>query len=451
MTSHSTPQNNSKPSRQEQETASTPFSSQSPSPIGSKNHRVGIVTRFEFLSLWFSKAYRLTTLFFFVVALVTACLPSLKTLLLSGGAPSVKSIVIDNGSAYNLQLEPLQQALPNYRLKLGHVGNQTEAFDQIEKDRLAGVFKIHNREQLEWITARQSSFDFPQEKLAEAVQEQLVLLDLQERGLSSSAAQKLLAKPTVTITDQSALSGKSQSETLWVTYALIFIVYGALMNYGQMTASSVAAEKGSRAMEILITSSDPQSLINGKVFGTGLAGLVQLLISGSGFLVGQLINQAVSGRSALSAAGTALRLPVPVFVMALVTFLLAYLAFAFMLGALGSLVNRLEELNQVIAPAILAVTSTGMLGLFAIFTPEKLWVKIVSFIPFAGVLPSFVRFAMLPFEPIPFAAALFIHTGTVIVASRFASTIYHNGVLRYGQPPRFKEIFQLSKAKGDRP
>jgi len=59
-----------------------------------------------------------------------------------------------------------------------------------------------------------------------------------------------------------------------------------VMMYGQLVASSVAAEKSNRAMEMLITSTRPLNLMFGKVLGSGLAGLTQIglfLLAAAGF------------------------------------------------------------------------------------------------------------------------------------------------------------------------
>jgi ABC-type Na+ efflux pump permease subunit len=58
-----------------------------------------------------------------------------------------------------------------------------------------------------------------------------------------------------------------------------------------MVATNVASEKDSRAMELLITSAKPTSMMFGKVLASCLAGLTQIVcIFGSAFLFYQ-INQ----------------------------------------------------------------------------------------------------------------------------------------------------------------
>ena len=48
--------------------------------------------------------------------------------------------------------------------------------------------------------------------------------------------------------------GKDQMQNFFYTYIMIFALYMVILLYGQMVAMSVATEKSSRAMELLITS-----------------------------------------------------------------------------------------------------------------------------------------------------------------------------------------------------
>ena len=53
---------------------------------------------------------------------------------------------------------------------------------------------------------------------------------------------------------------------LWVG---VLILFGTLVVYGQSVASSVAEEKSSRVIELLLTSLAPRRLLAGKILGVG--------------------------------------------------------------------------------------------------------------------------------------------------------------------------------------
>ena len=66
--------------------------------------------------------------------------------------------------------------------------------------------------------------------------------------------------------------GKDGEQNYWYTYVLVFVVYFLIIFYGQMIATSVTTEKSNRAIEILVTSVNPNSLICGKVLAGRLQG-----------------------------------------------------------------------------------------------------------------------------------------------------------------------------------
>ena len=63
-----------------------------------------------------------------------------------------------------------------------------------------------------------------------------------------------------------------------LAYALVILTFMAVITYGQWVATSVAEEKSSRVMELLITAATPRQLLAGKVIGNGAAGLTQYAV-----------------------------------------------------------------------------------------------------------------------------------------------------------------------------
>ena len=85
--------------------------------------------------------------------------------------------------------------------------------------------------------------------------------------------------------------GKDQMQNFFYTYIMIFALYMVILLYGQMVAMSVATEKSSRAMELLITSAKPINMMFGKVLAACMAGLVQLVAIFGSALVFYNVNK----------------------------------------------------------------------------------------------------------------------------------------------------------------
>ena len=76
---------------------------------------------------------------------------------------------------------------------------------------------------------------------------------------------------------------------------MIFALYMVILLYGQMVATNVATEKSSRAMEVLITSAKPTSMMFGKVLASCIAGFSQLiLVFGTAILLYNVNKEALT-------------------------------------------------------------------------------------------------------------------------------------------------------------
>jgi len=69
---------------------------------------------------------------------------------------------------------------------------------------------------------------------------------------------------------------------------LIVLIFMAIITYGTWVAMSVAEEKGSRVMELMLNATTPLQMLAGKVIGNGAAGLTQYGIILGAVIVGLL-------------------------------------------------------------------------------------------------------------------------------------------------------------------
>ena len=129
---------------------------------------------------------------------------------------------------------------------------------------------------------------------------------------------------------------------------MIFALYMVILLYGQMVATNVATEKSSRAMEVLITRAKPTSMMFGKVLASCLAGLIQLIAVFGSALVFYNINKSAWGDNMI--IESIFNIPVTLFVYMLVFFILGFLMYAFMFGAIGSTASKLEDINTSVMP-----------------------------------------------------------------------------------------------------
>ncbi|MBE7058326.1 MAG: ABC transporter permease [Ruminococcaceae bacterium] len=236
--------------------------------------------------------------------------------------------------------------------------------------------------------------------------------------------------------------GKNQIENFFYTYIMIFALYMVILLYGQMVATNVATEKSSRAMEVLITSAKPTSMMFGKVIASCLAGLIQLVAVFGSALVFYNINKSYWDDNEI--IDSLFNIPPELLGYMLLFFVLGFLIYAFMFGAVGSTASKLEDINTSVMP----ITLMFVIGFVVVMTSmgsgnvDNTLVKVCSYIPFTSPMAMFTRIAMstVPCYEIVISVAVLI--GSAVGIGVLSAKIYRVGVLLYGTPPKITAVIK---------
>ncbi|MBR6675981.1 MAG: ABC transporter permease [Clostridia bacterium] len=279
------------------------------------------------------------------------------------------------------------------------------------------------------------------ESVLASLYEMKIMTDL---GLSAEEAAAMLA---VTPTGSIEALGVDQMDNYWYTYIMIFALYMVILLYGQMVASGVATEKSSRAMELLITSVKPVPMMFGKVLSACFAGLLQLVaIFGSAILF-YSVNKSYWGDNPIIAA--IFDMPVSLFVYMLVFFILGFLIYAFMFGAVGSTASKLEDINTAVMPVTLMFVVGFIIVMMSFSTDsvDTLLMKVCSFVPFTSSMAMFTRIAMSTVPWYEITASIGILAASVALVGAVSAKIYRMGVLLYGTPMKLPAIIKAAFKK----
>ncbi len=246
----------------------------------------------------------------------------------------------------------------------------------------------------------------------------------------------------IQITSQVEDLGKNQMESFFYTYIMIFALYMVILLYGQMVATNVATEKSSRAMELLITSAKPTSMMFGKVLASCLAGFIQLVVVFGSALLFYNLNKSYWGNNMI--IDSIFNIPPGLFVYMLVFFILGFLIYAFLYGAVGSTASKLEDINTSVMP----ITILFVVAFIVIMTSmssgnvDNIIMKVCSFIPFTSPMSMFTRIAMSTVPWYEIAISIAILVGSTVGIGLLSAKIYRVGVLMYGTTPKISHIIK---------
>ncbi len=239
--------------------------------------------------------------------------------------------------------------------------------------------------------------------------------------------------------------GKDQMQNFFYTYIMIFALYMVILLYGQMVAMNVATEKSSRAMEVLITSAKPISMMFGKVLASCIAGLVQLgAVFGSALLFYN-VNEEYWGDNMI--IDSIFNIPPELLAFMLIFFLLGFLIYAFLYGAVASTVSKLEDINTVVQPITYLFVFGFIVTMISMSNGnvDSTLMTVCSYIPFTSPMAMFTRIAMSTVAWYEITASIAILAASTAAVGVIAAKIYRMGVLMYGNAPKIKDIIKLIK------
>ena len=218
----------------------------------------------------------------------------------------------------------------------------------------------------------------------------------------------------------------------------------AVLVYGQMIATDVATEKSSRVMEILISSAPPVTHMFAKIIGIALLGMTQafiLFITGMNLL--NLKNTGLTGEVieafGLNEFNGSLSL------YALIFFLLGYFLYATIAAMFGSIVSRVEDLQQLLIPMVSLLMIAFFIAMFGLTSPDSSFITAMSYVPFFSPMIMFLRVGMLDVAFWEVGLSISILIATIIVFAVIGAKIYRGGVLMYGPSRSLKDIKQAFK------
>ncbi|MBP3313853.1 MAG: ABC transporter permease [Oscillospiraceae bacterium] len=282
-----------------------------------------------------------------------------------------------------------------------------------------------------------SMYDTNTQVADEVLKELYRTVSMTNAGLSAEEVQNIM---TAQIQSQVKTLGVDQMQNYWYTYIMIFALYMVILLYGQMVATNVATEKSSRAMEVLVTSADPVAMMFGKVLSSCLAGFTQLLVIFGTAMVSFNLNKGYWDAEGVITA--MFDMPAELLIYMLLFFVLGFLIYAFMFGAVGSTASKLEDISTSVMP----ITMLFVVGFVVVMismtanTVDTLLMKICSFVPFTAPMAMFTRIAMSTVPAHEIAISVGLLAASVVGVGILSAKIYRIGVLLYGTPPKFGAI-----------
>jgi ABC-2 type transport system permease protein len=225
-------------------------------------------------------------------------------------------------------------------------------------------------------------------------------------------------------------------------FAIIFML--ALFGTNGYLMQTVIEEKETRLIEILISSVRPMQLLTGKILAMGLLGLFQVAVYvGSVFILTRLAAN-MSGFAGTFLAN--ITFPVGALPLLLVYFVLGYLLFAALFGAIGALSSSMSDgPNLALIFTFPAVGPLYFLGAF-IENPHSTAAVVMSLFPLTAPLTVIMRLSITSVPAVQVVLSIAILVVSIIFMLWVAGRLFRVQTLLAGQRPKLREIPRLIRA-----
>ncbi len=404
----------------------------------------GKILKFELKGYLRNKLFVGITIFLMVAIAIVMFIPNLIAAIGSGDGgddvPTDRPVMLiyaEDAVLGGRVVQYFEPAFAEYEVKLAE-GSLADVKTAIVAGEAECAFLMNSASSYTYYVNNLSMYDSNAAVATTVLQEVYRITAMLENQLPPEVVMEIMA---VEIEGTTEALGKDQMQNFFYTYIMIFALYMVILLYGQMVATNVATEKSSRAMELLVTSARPTSMMFGKVLASCLAGFAQLvLVFGTAILLYNINRDALNN----PLISSIFDIPIELFIYLIVFFVLGFLIYAFMFGAIGSTASKLEDINTSVMPITFLFIIAFIVVMFSMSagSVDNVAMRICSYIPFTSPMAMFTRICMSTVPWYEILISITILVGSTVGIGALSARIYRVGVLLYGMPPRFSTIMK---------
>jgi len=234
---------------------------------------------------------------------------------------------------------------------------------------------------------------------------------------------------------------EENSGSLVLAYLFAILLYVGLLTMGSMALQTAIEEKSNRVVEVLLSSVNTKELMAGKILGSTLTGLLQMLI--------WLIPVFVVAGTTLPFLPPEIAINISLAQMAyfFINFIIGLIIYIGLFATVGSIFDNMQDAQSAMFPLMMLI----MIPFFMTFTmlenPDNTVGMYGSMIPFISIIVMPVRMTLIDVPLIHIILALVVNIATVFAMFPFAGKIYRVGILKTGKKPSWGEVIKWLKYK----
>ncbi|NMB19935.1 MAG: ABC transporter permease [Firmicutes bacterium] len=412
---------------------------------------IPVLVKREFTSRVKGTAYILTTLFGVLVFVALSFLPPIMERINQSMNPGQIDLMVyeqDGESGILPYLQEVSETRDGFALRSGSGFSEQEAYQIVLDEGLSGLLLVDGP--LYTLVTTDASNVILNDEIESILNMAVSRYNATRLGLSPEDMNSLFGRVDFRVREVSPLSDDGEeldsvahTQAMVLAYFLLFMIYMALIMYGNMVASGVAEEKSSRIMEVMVSTVKPLELMLGKIIGVGALGLFQFFIwIGTGLLMNTMGKSGFLG-GLLGATQPLSTIPLTTILWFGLYFVLGYFFYASIFAAAGALVSRVEEVSQVVTVIMMLLMAGFFAAYISFLNPNGSVAVVTSLIPFTSPMVMFARIVLGNPPMMEVIASVVLLVAALLIVAWISAKIYHIGILMYGKRPSLRQVLRL--------
>lgn len=269
------------------------------------------------------------------------------------------------------------------------ITTEVQAEEQLAAEEIAGYLIVNqDGNTLSASATHDNSLDNHLPLIEQALTSSQILFRAQEIGVTPEEIQSLnepvIVENKIVSIDEGEIveeDGLANAIAVGSAYFINIVIMMFITFYASTVIEEVAGEKGTRMMEVILSSTTATTHFFGKIIGVFLVMVLHISVYGAigtgaylyfkdHELVTTIMGDLNVGSIILEFLGSA------------ASFLIVgVIMFMFIAAFFGSLITKTEDINRASSPLMMIVLLGFYIGLFAMIQPENIIVVVASFIP----------------------------------------------------------------------
>lgn len=389
------------------------------------------VFNFELKQFFGKKATKVIMAVYFIIAIGITFIPSIAN------SNFFKGDNNDNYSRSAYVVKDVSVQLTD--LKEAKKYDSKEALEKDIKDNKLDEGIVLTKDSYEYLS-KQTIFSKGESEFKDAFGKNVEKFVYKQNGLDYEKVNNVKSRipQPLTVNVSGDSDAQTQAVNIIVVYVLTFIVYMTVIQFGSVVATNVVKEKSNRAMELLVVTVSPRTLIVGKVLALSVGVLIQMGLIIGGLFAGLKIN---SSKYSDNLKHIIENMDLKVLGVGVVFALTGFVMFMFMYAAFASLVSKIEDVNGALTVPMLIFMGAFFVNYYIMSsTGDTKLAEILSYVPFTSYFVMFTRFAISHVSMNDLAVSYGILVGSTLIIALISVRVYRLATLRYGQKLNFFKL-----------